>query len=143
VARTIRAQGVGGKLLRLSDGAVFNDGEYVVFTVVRHDGKKLRVNCSLPELGDTFCFLGQLARIATESQDKDTPRVPEGHNYLAPIPAQGMGFQAGDSPDETLLVMRLFGFDLGFSVPSNVLVEVADDIARIARTLSAGSGKPQ
>jgi hypothetical protein len=73
------------------------------------------VNCPLPELGDIFSFLGHLAKVAAETQDKEDPPLPAGHNYLAPIPAQGMGFQAGNSPDETLLVMRLFGFDMAFS----------------------------
>jgi hypothetical protein len=143
MARTIRAPGIGGKLLHISEGTPFNDGENVAFTITRHDRKKLRVNCPLAELGDVFTYLGHLAEAAAEAQDREDPPFPAGHDYIAPIPAQAVGFQAGNSPDMTLLIVRLFGFDMAFSVPSNALAEHADDLARIARTLSAGSGRFQ
>ena len=122
---------------------IFENGERVAFTITVASGEKIRVNCVLAELGDIFCFLGNLAKCAAEMQDKEPASSSEGHNYLAPVPAQGMGFQAGSSPEETLLVMRLFGFDMAFSVSSSGLAEVADGFARTARTLSAGTGKRQ
>lgn len=74
-------------------------------------------------------------------------RVPESgsrtHNFLSPVPARGIGFQAGRSPEETLLVVRLSGFDMAFQIQSSGLASLADELGRIARTLSAGLGKPQ
>ena len=129
----------GSKLTRLSNAAVFDDGDTVAFTVETEDGEPFAVNCPLLELGDIFNFLGLLAKGAAEMKSAN-PVTPQ--TYLSPITASGIGFAAGRTPDETLLVMRLFGFDMAFAVPSSELERLADDIARIARTLSAGSGKP-
>lgn len=93
------------------------------------------------EIGDIFAFLGQLASDA--AADKECPEAVHRQSYLAPIPARGMGFAAGRTPEETLLVMRLSGLDLAFAVPSSGLAALADDIARIARTLSADPAQPQ
>jgi hypothetical protein len=128
----------GEKLMCLEDAAVFDDGEIVAFTIKSETGKQLRLNCSLPEIGDICSFLATAAKAAGEMRNAPTPPFPHGHNYLAPVPSQGIGFQAGANPGETLLVVRLFGFDMAFSVPSSALVRMADELGRIARTLSAG-----
>ena len=133
----------GRKLRQLSDAAVFDDGETVRFCVDAFGTKKLDVFCPVAQLGDIFSFLGHLAKAAGEARDAPTPPLPHGHNYLAPLPAQRVGFQAGSTPDETLLVVRLFGFDMAFAAPSSGLARMADELGRIARTLSAGSPKPQ
>ena len=129
----------GRKLRELSDAAVFDDGATVGFCVDAFGTKKLDVFCPIAQLGDIFSFLGHLAKAAGESRDAPTPPFLHGHNYLA----QGIGFQAGSTPDETLVVVRLFGFDMAFAVPSSGLARMADELGRIARTLSAGSSKPQ
>jgi|SRR5208282_757517 len=131
------------KLLRLTDATVMDDDLGVGFSIETHEGEKLRVFCSVPEVGDIFSFLGALAREACLQTHKEYQGSGPPRNELAPIPAEGMGFQAGPSPDETLLVMRLFGFDLAFSIPSSGLARVADDFARTARTLSADHRRPQ
>jgi hypothetical protein len=133
----------GSKLATISNMGTLDDGNAVAFTIETEDGNRLALHCLLPELGDIFCALATLAKAAGEERNAPTPEPPATHNYLAPIPAQGIGFQAGRTPDETLLVVRLYGFDMAFSVPSSGLVRLADDVARIARTLSAGSNQPQ
>jgi hypothetical protein len=138
-----RPVAIGSKLLCFSEAVAFNDGENVAFTIETQDRKRLRVNCPLPDLGNVFSFLGNLAKAAAEIQGKEDPPLPHTQNFLVPVPAHGMAFQAGNSPDETLLVMRLFGFDMAFAVSSSGLTALADDFARIARTLSAGPGIPQ
>ncbi len=105
----------GEKLLCLEDAAVFDEGNTVAFTIKSETGKQLRLNCSLPEIGDVCSFLGRAAKAAGEIRNAPAPVFPHGHNYLAPIPAQGIGFQAGADASETILVMRLFGFDMAFS----------------------------
>jgi hypothetical protein len=128
---------VYSRLLQLSDASVSPDGETVCFSIETQDGKKLCVQCPVAELGDIFSFLGQLASAAGERRNIELKGPSDGYNYLCPIPAKGMGFQAANDPNETLLVMRLHGFDLAFSVPTGGLAEVADGFARTARTLSA------
>ena len=60
-----------------------------------------------------------------------------GGALFAPVPAKGIGFQAGATPDVTLLVMNLFGFAMAFEIPSSGLIEMADELGRVARTMSA------
>lgn len=125
------------KLLQLSSAKTSEDGETVGFRVETTDGKHLDVRCPIAEIGDIFSFLGQLASAAGARRHTELKDSTDGYNYLAPIPARGMGFQAGESADETLLVMRLHGFDLAFSTSTSGLAEVADGFSRTARTLSA------
>ena len=84
----------------------------VSFRIDTHDGKKLDVHCLLAELGDVFSFLGMLANAASERRRNVSLAPSETYSYLALVPAQGIGFQAGSSSDETLLIMRLAGFDM-------------------------------
>jgi hypothetical protein len=135
--------GKGEKLAGLGDAMSFDNGEVVAFTVKATTGKAMRVHCPIAELGDIFSYLGQLAKSAGEMRNVSMPPIPQSQNYLAPIPASAIGFQAGAGPDETLIVMRLSGFDMAFAVPSSGLVALAEDIRRIALTLSSGGGNPQ
>jgi len=132
----------GSRLKTITDTGIFDGGETVAFAIEAESGDRLALNCSLPELGDIFCTLGMLAKGAGEARNLPEPGSQGQQDYLAPIPAVGIAFQAGRSADETLLIMRLSGFDLAFAVPSDGLARLADDIARIARTLSAGHGQP-
>jgi hypothetical protein len=132
----------GDKLAALEDGAASDDGD-LAFTVKTTSGKAMRVHCPLAELGDIFAFLGQLAKAGGEMRNVPMPSAPQTQNYLAPIPSKGIAFQAGTHPGETLIVMRLTGFDMAFAVPSKGLVTLADDIRRIALTLSSGGGDHQ
>jgi hypothetical protein len=128
------------KLARLSNGLVRPDGD-VQFTVETDAGRSLTVHCPVSELGEIFAYLGNLAKAAGELSG--TPPPTHFQNDLAAVPAIGIAFAAGTNPSETLLVMRLHGFDMAFSVESNGLIALADDIRRIAMTLSAGGEKPQ
>lgn len=130
----------GDKFKSLDQATIFDGGESVSFTI-KSGGKEMRVNCAIAELGDIFSFLGQLAKAAGEARNVPAPPVPKTHNYLAPVPAEGMGLQRGNNPDEVLLVIRLFGFDMAFAVPSNAIVRLADDFLRMAHALSSGSQK--
>lgn len=53
------------------------------------------------------------------------------------IPAQGLGFMAGASPDETRLVVRLGGLDLAFPLASSRVAALGREFAQIAAALSA------
>ena len=130
----------GDRLAGLGDPMAFDNGETVAFTIATTTGKQLRINCPLTELGDIFSFLGSVAEHAATQRGSQTPQASA---CFAPIPSSGVGFAAGRTSDETLLVMRLSGFDMAFAIPKDGLVRLADDIRRIALTLSAGSEKPQ
>ncbi len=76
-------------------------------------------------------------KAAGEKRGMQSRQEPPPQAYYAPIPAVGMGLQLGQSPDEMVILMRLYGFDVPFSVATERLVEVADGFAQTARTLSA------
>jgi hypothetical protein len=135
--------GKGDKFAGLDDAMVFDNGETVAFTIQTATGKQMRVNCAVAELGDVFSYLGQIAKAAGEARSVSTLPKPQAHNYLAPVPAQAIGLQAGDRPDETLLVIRLFGFDMAFAVPTSGIVRLADDFVRAGYKLSPGSNQVQ
>ena len=54
-----------------------------------------------------------------------------------PIPSFGLGFGQGESPEITLLVVNLRGFQLAFQIPSSDLIRLSADVSRIAKTLAA------
>ena len=47
---------MGDKLLTLENPMCFDNGKTVAFTIKTVDGKKLRINCPISELGDIFSF---------------------------------------------------------------------------------------
>jgi hypothetical protein len=122
------------KLLRLSNPEWRDHGEVVAFRVEREDGAMLDVSCPLPELGDIFTFLATLAKAAAEARDMESPADQP---YFSVIPCDGLGFAAGRTSDETLLVVSLSGFGLSFAIPNNVLAALGPGLARTAATLSA------
>jgi len=130
------------KLQCLSNPIVFDNGT-VGFSVEAEGGDSANVFCSLTDVGDMMSFLGMLARDAGEARNLPQPDTGKTYNELAPIPAQGIGFQAGQTPETTLIVVRLSGFDMAFEVPSSELARLGPELSRIGLTLSASGPKPQ
>lgn len=128
----------GFQLRALTNGWLSPDKSAVGFRVERHDDTSLDIWCPVAEIGD---FIRNLCHLAAASVPRESPHPT--NQFLAPIPAMGMGFQSGETPNKTLLVMRLRGIDLAFEVASSGLAALADDVSRIARTLSADPSKPQ
>ena len=121
----------------LSFGMVTSDGEGVAFRIERGDGKFLDLVCTMDDLSDIFYYIASLATAAGEERDSPKPPFLKTYNDLTPIPAKGLGFQPGPGPDETMLVIRLTGFDMTFAVPNSGLKRFASDLGKIAATLSA------
>jgi hypothetical protein len=131
----------GHRLKCFSNPQVFTDENALSFCIERRDGQSLQVVCDLPELGDVFSFLGMLAKSTVSN--RDSPEEPPDIKYLAPIPCDGMGFQPGTEPDTTMLVVRLSGFLMAFSMANSELGRVASGFARIAQTLYASDHQRQ
>jgi hypothetical protein len=125
----------------ISGPRVLDDGKRVAFTVERQDGKTLRVTCPTTELGEIISFLALIGVHASENAPLSVDRTPGAPLSMTPIPAFGLGFAHGQSPDETFLLVNLRGFQLEFQIPSSGLIRLADDVSRIARTLAADSSK--
>jgi hypothetical protein len=131
----------GNRLVQLSDGRISDDGNAIGFQIERTDGRSFPVWCSIPELNDIFSMLASLAKAAGEQRGAALPDFPDTQNYTTAIPALGVGFQAGSGSEDIRLLIRLHGFDVAFQFPRNRLADLADGLARTARTLSADPSK--
>ena len=127
---------------KLSLGCILSDGEGIGFRLERGDGQSIDLACTMDDLSDIFHYLAALAKEAGAVRDAQVPAPSKTYNDLTPIPAEGMGFQPGPGLDETMLVMRLTGFDMAFAVPNSGLARLSADFARIAATLSADHKRP-
>jgi hypothetical protein len=109
------------------------------------EGQNVDFSLPIAELGDTVQFLVTCAEAAvTESEETPEPPLTKTQSQeWAPIQMRGIGFAPGRTPEETLLVVKLAGFQLAFSVASSDLAGLADGLGQTARTLSAGHGQPQ
>ncbi len=95
-----------------------------------------------PEAADLVFFICSMASAAAAVRATEFP-TKDPRYYFAPIPATGIGFAAGHTPHTTVFVLDLSGFPMTFEVPSSGLASMADELGRIARTLSAGGSKGQ
>ena len=132
------------KLLRFDDAIISPDGTNLWVKIETMSGDNLDLAIPFTELGDTVQFLVSCADFAVEDSDQaDNSRARRMQSSeWAPIPSRGIGLGAGCSPDESMLVIQLSCCQLAFPVAGSDLVRLADDFARVARTLSAGKGKP-
>jgi hypothetical protein len=94
------------KLLRLSNPEWRDGGDTVAFRIERQDGAMLDVSCPLVEVGDIFFFLATAVKAAAEARGMESPAS---QSHFSPIPIDGLGFAAGRTPDETLIVVSLSG----------------------------------
>ena len=130
------------ELQSLSELRTSQDGSRIAFTINCKGGESAAISCALTEIMDIVTFLLRGAEIATEQSGSARPAPKIGQTaYADPVSAQGIGFAASASPDETLLLVRTTGLDLVFSVPSSGLAQLAPELAQIATTMSAGTSK--
>jgi hypothetical protein len=129
------------RLKGLSEGRPRSDGNGLAFRIDMTDGSHTDVDCDTAEIGDIMAYLTAIAAAGAASRPPIDLGPSQTQNYLAPIPAQGIGFQISDDPEQTLLVIRLAGLDLAFRVPSSGLARLAPDLARIGLTLSADKSR--
>ena len=122
------------KLTGLSMAIAAPDGESIGFSVETVDGKRLRVECPLAEVGDIFAFLGHLAKAANDRRNVETSPPTTGSGNYAPIPAHRVAFQNGTEANETILIVQLAGFDVAFSTKTDELAKVVDEFARATKT---------
>ena len=119
----------------LSAPELSRDGKHFAVVVETDTGENLDLEIPLDEVGAIVEFL-----ISVANHAEFAPH--QGQQSLSPIPIQGLGFAAGNSPEETLLVVRLVGCDLAFSLASSKVAALGNEFSRIAQALAA-SGRPQ
>jgi hypothetical protein len=125
--------------MSLSDAHASEDGAVLSFTLVT-SSSRIPLRCAAVDIGEIMAFFGHAAKVVGEMINTS---MNEPNNDVVPIPITGIGFQEGPMPDTTLLLLDVSRFRLAFEVPSSALAGMADDIVRIARTLSAEGSNPQ
>lgn len=130
------------QILSLRDAAAFNEGASIAFTMVTPAGEA-RLMVPSADLGNILAFFATCAgAVGDQFAMAGKPAWPPA-NDIVPVPAMGIGFQAGNSPDKTWLLLNVSGFALAFELPSSGLADMADELQQIARTLSAEGPKAQ
>jgi hypothetical protein len=129
-------------LKSLSDPRVLDGGEALSLVIETDDAPPFPLKFTAPEAADLVHFICGMATAAAVERASEFPPTDPRY-YFAPIPATGIGFAAGRTPDTTVFVLNLSGFPMTFEVPSSGLADMADELVRIARTLSAGGPKGQ
>ena len=110
------------------------DGRSIAILAQTESGKTLDLEIPFKEIGSIIDFLVLCASSATEPVN--------GSDSYSPIPIHGLGLATGRTADETLLVVRLAGCELAFSLASKQIAALGHDFAQIAQVLVA-SGRPQ
>lgn len=123
------------RFVRFSNAAASHDGKHFAVCVETDDDTALDLEIPIEEIGDVVQFFVEVANHV----DAD---VRHEQRQYSPIPIRGLGLATSYTPDETLLIIRLAGFELAFQLDSKRVAELGKDFARMAKTLSA-SGPSQ
>lgn len=117
------------ELTSLTDYALTVDGGSIAFTMQGSAGPIARLRVTLDDLPE---FIANLCRMVAAVHP--SPRPSSG---LVPIAVTGLGLSATDDAGVTVLVVRLAGIDLAFSLSSTQVAALGREFDRMAQTLSA------
>jgi hypothetical protein len=131
------------RLTHLAQPRLTGDAKFLAVTVMTATHKPVDLEIPVSEIGGLVEFLIRCADYLISQAENDEVDITPDRAKFAPIPLRRIHWATGSSTTETLLVIEMAGFDLAFSMNSQRLSEFADGLIRTARTLSAGSGKPQ
>jgi len=118
---------------RLSEGATDADGATVYFRIEAVDGRAADMSCDQDQIESLIHFLAGLGRISADRRTDVTPHQfgPTDKVTVSPLEISDVGFMRGLESDEAVLVVRMFGFDLGFSVTPSQLRALHAEIERM------------
>ncbi len=118
---------------RLSGGAADEDGATVRFRIEAVDGRTADLSCDYDQIERLIHFLAGLGQLSAERRPDVTPHQfgPTDKVTVSPLEISDVGFMRGLESDEAVLVVRLFGFDLGFSVTPSQLRALHAEIERM------------
>ena len=117
---------------RLENPSVSADGGSVAFTILDKDGASAEIACRSEDLERIVGYLAGLGGQAASRRADVTPSFfGNTDRVLAePIETSDVGLVRGLEDGEVLLVMRMFGFDLGFTVTRPQLAALHGEIER-------------
>ncbi len=121
------------EIARLTDAGVSDDGATVRFRIEAADGRMVDVSCDHDRLEGVVHYIARLGQLSAARRGEVTPHRFGATDKVAvsPLEISDVGFMRGLESDEAVLVVRLFGFDLGFSVTSSQLRALHAEIERM------------
>ena len=128
---------------RLEQPSVSADGGSVAFTVRDADGAGIDIACRADDLERLIAYLAGLGGQAAARRDDVTPSFfgPTDRVLAEPIRTSDIGLARGLEDGEVILVARMFGFDLGFTVTRPQLAALHREIERaLPRSALAKTG---
>lgn len=117
---------------RLEKPSVSEDGSSVSFTVRDATGAAVEIACGADDLERVIGYLAGLGGQAASRRPDVTPQFfGNTDRVLAePIETSDIGLVRGLEDGELILVARMFGFDLGFTVTGPQLAALHREIER-------------
>lgn len=131
------------EIARLTDAGVSDDGATVRFRIEAADGRTVAVACDHDRLEGLVHYIARLGQLSAARRGEVTPhRFGATDNVaVSPLDISDVGLMRGLESDEAVLVVRLFGFDLGFSVTSSQLRALHGEIERMVPKSSLQPGE--
>lgn len=118
------------------------DGSKYAFQIDTTQNVSIDLELASDRLGPIVQFLVANAAATGRQLYEQTHVHKEQPENVVPIPTEAFGLVPGPSPDTMLLLVRLYGFDLGFEIPIWMLAEFGDRISRTAEELASTPAKP-
>jgi hypothetical protein len=130
------------RITGFAESAFTSDGALFGFRVLTRDGQATDLEIETNKIGVVVQYLvaaaAEMAKKAHENGVKLNPTTAS----TAPIPTQGIAVGTGPTPEESVLLVHLFGFYLGFKMPISELAGLAENIRRSAILLTGDDSKP-
>ena len=124
------------RIAELRNFTLSGDTSACAFTIMTADGGQYPFEIETAELGALVQWLVTAASVTGRNATLDgAPRDPESKSSV-PIPMEGMGMALSDSPDKSLLVVRLYTFELAFEIPNTKLAGLAQNIQQTAALMA-------
>jgi hypothetical protein len=127
----------------MTDFKLTRDGKGFSLKIVTEMGLESRLEFPCEELGTIVHFLVSQAAEMGQRARQDGATAKSDAKPFSPIPVEAVYTSSSDSHLETCLVVRLFGFDLAFRIPTTALPALADNIRHAATLMSSDHAKPQ
>lgn len=124
-------------LLRMAAPAPDESGATVRFRIEGKDDRSVDIDCDPDQMENVIGFLIELARDAAErrsAQERNSFSRAETVD-VTPNPVSAATFMVDPDSSEIMLLLRMFGFDLGFSLTPEHLAALKRELDRILPAL--------
>ncbi|HEY1615125.1 MAG TPA: hypothetical protein VGF97_15680 [Rhizomicrobium sp.] len=130
-------------LKEIVDFQMSDDGKKFAVRLVTADGPTLDIEIPAIEMGALVRFFVMNAAELAKSRPVNEEESDPAHGQVTPIPTQAIGLAQGAVHSEPLLIVQLFGFDLGFEVPITELSRLSAEFSQASLLMSADVTRPQ